>query len=46
VPALADAFRARQLSAIEWRVVAAIALVPALVAEAIRTVRPGTTWIA
>jgi Ca2+-transporting ATPase len=46
VPALADAFRARQLSAIEWLVVAAIALVPALVAEAIRTVRPGTTWIA
>jgi Ca2+-transporting ATPase len=46
VPALADAFRAHQLSAIEWLVVAAIALVPALVAEAIRTVRPGTTWIA
>ncbi len=46
VPALADAFRARPLTALEWLVVAAIALLPALLGEIVRTVRPGSTWVA
>ncbi|HEX5397160.1 MAG TPA: cation-translocating P-type ATPase C-terminal domain-containing protein, partial [Candidatus Limnocylindria bacterium] len=46
VPALADAFRAHPLSAAEWLVVAVVALLPALLAEAIRTLRSGTAWIA
>jgi Ca2+-transporting ATPase len=46
VPALADAFRAHPLGPIEWVVVAVITVLPAVLAEAIRTFRPGTTWIA
>lgn len=46
IPVLADAFRAHQLTPIEWLVVATIALLPALLAELVRTVRPGSTWVA
>lgn len=46
VPPLADAFRATPLAAGEWLVVAGIALVPALVAEWVRTLRPGMRWVA
>jgi len=44
IPPLADAFRASPLDAAEWGVVAAIALLPAVAAEAIR--RLGHTWVA
>ena len=44
IPPLADAFRASPLDALEWGIVAAIALAPALAAEAIR--RSGRTWVA
>jgi P-type Ca2+ transporter type 2C len=46
VPALADAFRAHPLVPIEWLVVAAIAFLPALLAEILRKLRPGSTWVA
>ncbi|MGH2356607.1 MAG: HAD-IC family P-type ATPase, partial [Candidatus Limnocylindria bacterium] len=46
VPALATAFHASPLSAGEWLVVIAIAFLPAAVAEIVRTLRPGRTWIA
>ncbi|HEX7173036.1 MAG TPA: HAD-IC family P-type ATPase [Candidatus Limnocylindria bacterium] len=46
VPPLADAFRATPLTGGEWLVVAAIALLPALVAEGARTLRPGLRWVA
>jgi Ca2+-transporting ATPase len=47
VPALADAFRATPLDAADWLLVAFVALTPALVAEAVRTVRAGRTmWVA
>ncbi len=46
VPALASAFRAHPLDAGEWLVIAVIALAPALLAELIRTLRPGRIWIA
>ena len=46
VPPLADAFRATPLTAGEWLVVGAIALLPALVAEGARTLRPGMRWVA
>ena len=45
VPVLAEAFRATTLDAADWLVVAAIALAPALLAEAIRTIGR-RTWIA
>ena len=44
LPPLADAFRASPLDATEWAVVAAIALLPAAVAEVVR--RFGRTWVA
>ena len=44
LPPLADAFRASPLDATEWAVVAAIALLPAAVAEVMR--RFGRTWVA
>ncbi len=44
IPPLADAFRASRLDATEWAVVAAIALLPAVVAEVMR--RFGQTWVA
>jgi magnesium-transporting ATPase (P-type) len=46
VPALADAFRATPLAAEEWLLVALVGLSPAVLAEGIRTARPGTPWIA
>jgi Ca2+-transporting ATPase len=44
LPPLADAFRASPLDAVEWGIVAAIALTPAVVADVIR--RFGATWVA
>jgi magnesium-transporting ATPase (P-type) len=44
VPPLADAFRASTLSPVEWAVVAAVALAPAVVADVVR--RVGRTWVA
>ncbi|MDP9481874.1 MAG: HAD-IC family P-type ATPase, partial [Chloroflexota bacterium] len=46
VPPLADAFRATPLEPLDWALVAVVALLPALLAEAIRTRRPGSRWIA
>ncbi len=46
LPPLAEAFRATPLDAGEWLVVALIAITPALLAEVVRTVRPGTRWVA
>jgi Ca2+-transporting ATPase len=45
VPILADAFRATPLDASDWLVVAVIALLPAVLAEVVRTAT-GRTWIA
>ena len=45
VPFLAEAFHATPLDASDWVVVAVIALVPAIVAEVVRTVT-GRTWVA
>lgn len=45
VPALADAFRAVPLTPLEWLLVAVVAIAPALVAEAVRTMRRGP-WVA
>ncbi len=46
VPALATAFHATPLDALDWALVAVIAVAPALLAEFVRTVRPGSRWIA
>jgi len=45
VPALADAFRAQQLGALDWVVVAVVALAPAVIAQVVRAAT-GRTWIA
>jgi Ca2+-transporting ATPase len=45
VPLLAEAFHATPLDGSDWAVVAVIALVPAIVAEVVRTVT-GRTWVA
>jgi P-type Ca2+ transporter type 2C len=45
VPALADAFRAVVLSPGDWLLVLVVALLPAVVAELVRTLRPGV-WVA
>ncbi len=45
VPALADAFQATPLDAVDWLLVAAIALAPAIVAEVIRAVSH-RVWVA
>jgi Ca2+-transporting ATPase len=45
VPALADAFRAQQLDAVEWLLVAVIALAPAVLAQLVRT-RRSAVWVA
>jgi Ca2+-transporting ATPase len=45
VPPLADAFRATPLSALEWLVAVSIAVLPALVAEAVRA-RWRSDWVA
>ena len=44
VPPLADAFRASPLDAVEWGLVALIALAPAVVADLVR--RTGRAWVA
>ncbi|HJW22344.1 MAG TPA: HAD-IC family P-type ATPase [Candidatus Limnocylindrales bacterium] len=47
IPPLADAFRATPLDALDWLVVAIVALLPAALAEVVRTVRRGSVaWIA
>jgi P-type Ca2+ transporter type 2C len=45
IPPLADAFRATALSAMDWAIVAVVALAPAALAEVIRS-RRGTEWVA
>ena len=45
VPFLAEAFHATPLDASDWAIVVVIALVPALIAETVRTVT-GRTWVA
>mgnify|MGYP003693576231 CR=1 FL=1 len=45
VPVLAEAFRATPLDPSDWAIVAVIALIPALLAETVRTVT-GRTWVA
>lgn len=47
VPPLAEAFRATPLDALDWAIVAVIALAPAILAELIRTIGRGRiTWVA
>jgi P-type Ca2+ transporter type 2C len=46
VPPLAEAFRATSLEAADWVLVAAVALGPAVVAQGVRALRPGTAWVA
>jgi P-type Ca2+ transporter type 2C len=46
VPPLADTFRATPLQPFDWVLVAAVAILPALLAEMIRTFRPGSRWVA
>ena len=46
VPPLAAAFRATPLLPFDWALVAVVALLPALLAETIRTLRPGSRWVA
>ena len=46
VPPLASAFRAAPLDLLDWALVALVALLPAILAETIRRLRPGTTWVA
>jgi P-type Ca2+ transporter type 2C len=45
VPPLAEAFRAVPLTALEWLLVAIVALAPAVLAQLVRAVRR-TTWVA
>ena len=47
VPVLAEAFRATPLDAVEWVLVVVVAFMPAVAAEAIRTVGRGRIlWVA
>ncbi len=46
VPALAVAFHATPLYASDWALVAIVAILPALLAETVRTLRPGVRWVA
>ena len=46
VPPLATAFHATPLGVSDWALVGVVALLPALVAEVVRTLRPGSRWIA
>jgi len=46
VPPLAEAFRATPLDALDWALVALVALTPAVVAEVARAVRRSTVWVA
>ncbi len=45
IPVLAEAFHATPLDASDWAIVVVIALVPAVIAETVRTVT-GRTWVA
>lgn len=45
VPPLADAFQATPLDAVDWAIVAVIALTPAVLAELVRSIRR-TEWVA
>jgi Ca2+-transporting ATPase len=45
LPPISDAFRATPLDAVDWLLVAAVALTPAVVAQAVRTLRR-TVWVA
>jgi Ca2+-transporting ATPase len=45
IPPLAEAFRATPLDLVDWALVAAVALTPAIVAEVIRAVT-GREWVA
>jgi Ca2+-transporting ATPase len=46
VPPLAMAFRATPLDGFDWALVALVAVLPAILAETIRTLRPMTRWVA
>jgi Ca2+-transporting ATPase len=47
VPVLAEAFRATALNPGDWAIVALIAFMPAIAAEAVRTIRHGrAVWVA
>ncbi|HEU0244822.1 MAG TPA: HAD-IC family P-type ATPase, partial [Candidatus Limnocylindrales bacterium] len=47
LPGLAEAFHATPLDALDWAIVAVVALAPALLAEVVRTVRRGqAVWVA
>lgn len=46
VPGLAGAFRAVPLGALEWAIVAGVALAPAALAEGVRRRRTGVAWVA
>lgn len=44
VPVMADAFRATPLDALDWLIVAIVAVIPAVIAEIVR--RSGRVWVA
>jgi Ca2+-transporting ATPase len=46
VPTVAAAFRATPLDALDWTLVAIVAVLPAILAEVVRTLRPGIRWVA
>jgi magnesium-transporting ATPase (P-type) len=46
VPGLSQAFHATPLDALDWMLVAIVALAPALLAWAVRSRRRGTAWVA
>jgi magnesium-transporting ATPase (P-type) len=46
IPGLKAAFHSTPLGAVDWLLVAVIALAPAILAGIVRAVRPGTQWVA
>jgi Ca2+-transporting ATPase len=47
LPPLATAFHATPLTLLEWGLVAVVGIVPAVVAQTVRTLRPGrVSWVA
>ncbi|MFL5726758.1 MAG: cation-translocating P-type ATPase [Chloroflexota bacterium] len=46
IPGLSSAFHATPLDALDWVLVAFVALAPAVLAGVVRAARPGTTWVA
>jgi Ca2+-transporting ATPase len=46
MPTVAAAFRATPLDALDWTLVAMVAVLPAILAEVVRTLRPGIRWVA